>query len=124
MTADDEKHEEPKKRGAESTVKGVEPTLPSESGAPQPINPETGQHAAHWVLPKEEREKGFIRPLRTKYVHEKCGSETIMPHACAETYARQPGFYGKTFCCACRGYFPVGEHGEFSWLDDGTKVGT
>jgi|SRR5580698_5955252 hypothetical protein len=53
-----------------------------------------------------------------------CKTTTRMPAACAETYARQPGFYGKTFCCACGDYFPVREDGEFIWLDDGTRVGT
>jgi hypothetical protein len=43
------------------------------------------------------------------------GAATTMSQAIAETYAREPGFYGSTFCCACRGHFPVG---EFVW--DGT----
>jgi hypothetical protein len=53
-----------------------------------------------------------------------CGTLTRMPHACAETYARQPGYYGSTFCCGCDTYLPVGETGEFVW--DGTyeRVGT
>ena len=46
-----------------------------------------------------------------------------MSQAIAETYARDPGFYGSTFCTACGGHFPVGAEGEFVW-DDGTgKVG-
>jgi hypothetical protein len=53
-----------------------------------------------------------------------CGVVTRMPEACAETYARQPSFYGSTFCCGCHGYLPVGADGEFVWLDDGTRVGT
>lgn len=82
-----------------------------------------GQHERHPGLPAEEIAKGFVRPLRHSYVHEKCGTETRMPHHCAETYARQPNFYGRTFCCRCGDYFPVGADGEFVW-DDGTKVGT
>jgi hypothetical protein len=53
-----------------------------------------------------------------------CGVITSMPKECAETYARQPSFYGRTFCCGCHGYLPVGKDGEFVWLDDGTRVGT
>jgi len=58
-----------------------------------------------------------------------CGTVTTMGLALAETYARQPSFYGSTFCVHCSGHFPVGQQGEFIWLtDDGRdtteKVGT
>lgn len=54
-----------------------------------------------------------------------CGTVTTMPRACAETYARQPDYYGSTFCCGCRKYLPVGAHGEFIWDDgSGDRVGT
>jgi hypothetical protein len=46
-----------------------------------------------------------------------------MSQAIAETYAREPGFYGATYCVNCQIHRPVGERGEFVW-DDGTKVGT
>ncbi len=54
-----------------------------------------------------------------------CGSLTTMGRALAETYARDPHYYGSTFCCACRKHLPVGEQGEFIW-DDGSnqRVGT
>lgn len=51
------------------------------------------------------------------------GAITVMPLACAETYAVEPEYYGSTFCCNCGGYFPVGANGEFIWKD-GQKVGT
>ena len=57
-----------------------------------------------------------------------CGTVTTMGRALSETYARDPGFYGATFCCQCRAHFPVGEKGEFVWLEmdgrEGPKVGT
>lgn len=54
-----------------------------------------------------------------------CGQRTTMPSACAETYAREPGYYGKTFCCTCGDYFRVGADGEFIWTDgSGERVGT
>jgi len=46
-----------------------------------------------------------------------CGTVTTMGQAIAETYARQPGFYGATYCCGCRLHLPVGERGEFIWVD-------
>jgi len=89
------------------------------------IVPETGQQRDYVVLSEEERQKGFVRPVRYSYKHLKCGSVTKMSQEIAETYARQPDFYGGTFCANCRAHFPVGEHGEFVWLDNpNEKVGT
>lgn len=81
------------------------------------------QAEVYLVLSDEERAKGFIRPVRTSYRHDTCGAITHMGLALAETYARQPDFYGATYCCACCQHRPVGADGEFTWLD-GTKVGT
>ena len=78
---------------------------------------------AYLVLSEEERAKGFVRPVRTSYRHLTCGSVTTMGVGIAETYARQPTFYGATFCVQCSMHRPVGPDGEFVWLD-GSKVGT
>lgn len=85
---------------------------------------EDGQQKTYLVLSEEERAKGFVRPVRRSYIHEKCGVVTKMADALAETYARNPKFYGATFCSGCRAHFPVGEDGEFFWVDDRTKVGS
>lgn len=133
------------------------------------------QHEVYLVLSKEERTKGFIRPLRLSYVHvgrsicgdtsvvlEKeppggkvfacselpghegehtswmpitieealrgrvggCGSVTTMGIELAETYARQPDFYGATYCATCMMHRPVGAYGEFVWDGTNEKVGT
>jgi hypothetical protein len=58
-----------------------------------------------------------------KQLKSGCGTTTTMGQALAETYARDPKFYGATFCCNCGAHFPVGAGGEFEW-EDGTKVGT
>ena len=84
--------------------------------------PRKGQQKGYVVLSDEERAKGFVRPVRISYVHEKCGTMTTMGRALAETYARDPHFYSGTFCAGCRAHFPVGEYGEFVWLTGG-KVG-
>ena len=83
----------------------------------------SGMQEKYLVLSDEERAKGFVRPVRRTYVHEKCGVATTMGQALAETYARDPKFYGATYCVGCKGHFPVGEKGEFKW-DDGSKVGS
>lgn len=83
----------------------------------------SGMQKSYLVLSEDERAKGFVRPVRRTYVHEKCGVATTMGQALAETYARDPKFYGGTYCVGCGDHFPVGENGEFVW-DDGSKVGS
>lgn len=53
-----------------------------------------------------------------------CHMVTTMGQALAETYAREPHFYGATFCVACQKHLPVGEGGEFVWEDTSERVGT
>lgn len=53
-----------------------------------------------------------------------CGTVTTMGVAIAETYAREPRFYGGTFCVSCGVHLPVGADGEFVWEPDGSRVGT
>jgi hypothetical protein len=98
---------------------------------------ETGQHAGYIVLCAEERAKGFVRPYRDRYKHVGrpevvgsgdsvirvggCGGVTTMGRSLSETYARDPGFYGATFCCGCNRHLPVA---EFIWTADGQVVGS
>ena len=90
------------------------------ASAPAPIDPATGQHEAYWVLSEAERAKGFVAPVRDRYVHDACGGETTMGVALSETYAREPGYYGSTFCATCRDHFPVG---QFKWSHTSIIVG-
>jgi hypothetical protein len=129
-----------------------------------------GQHKDYIVLCPDERAKGFVRPVRTKYTHvgnrpqnptreltadEKerygqfgyvqyeeyppsetsvtgrfwtqqqlksgCGVTTYMGTALAETYARDPKFYGATFCVHCNRHLPVA---EFVWEGTDERVGS
>lgn len=50
-----------------------------------------------------------------------CGSVTTMGLALAETYARDPKFYGGTFCCQCRTHFPVE---QFVWEGTDERLGS
>ena len=99
-----------------TTLSGKPPENPV-PGAPAPIDPETGMHGDYYILSDEERAKGFVRPVRRSYIHTTCGVRTTMATKLAETYARDPKFYGATFCVGsnCRTHFPVT---EFTW--DGT----
>lgn len=44
------------------------------------INPATGMQKAYVVLTAEERAKGFVRPVRRDYVHEKCDGVTTIDY--------------------------------------------
>lgn len=74
-----------------------------------------GQAPVYLVLSDAERAKGFVRPLRNCYVHKSCDVVTTMSRTIAETYARDPKFYGSTYCARCCKHLPVS---EFLW--DGT----
>jgi hypothetical protein len=50
-----------------------------------------------------------------------CGGVTTMGAAIAETYARDPKFYGATYCCGCHMHRPVA---EFVWIGTEERVGS
>lgn len=103
------------------TCSGRPPEPGHEGGpAPAPVGAD-GQHGDHWVLPADQR-AARARPVRRTYFHERCGTKTTMPQAVAETYAAEPAYYGRTFCCACGAYFPVGPGGDFRWVGEDGAV--
>ncbi len=86
------------------------------------------QNAAYLVL---DGKGDHVRPVRRSYVHwtqddgspvpivivstkgfKGCGAATKMSTEIAETYARDPKFYGSTYCVGCRMHLPVT---EFTW---------
>ena len=79
-----------------------------------------GMHEAYLVLSEEELAKGFVRPVRRAYLHSKCGVATRMGLTLCETYARDPSFYGATYCVGCGTHLPVS---EFTWVEDGAVLG-
>lgn len=78
-----------------------------------------GQHGYVKYEPYPEEAGGLGRfwtqELLDKVKKGGCGAVTRMSDAIAETYARDPSFYGATFCCVCGTHFPVE---EFTWLDN------
>lgn len=78
-----------------------------------------GMQRTYLVLSDAERALGFVRPVRMTYKHEVCGTHTTMGRSIAETYARDPHFYDGTFCVGCHAHFPVGESGQFVWVENG-----
>lgn len=87
---------------------------------------DNGQQKQYVVLSADERAKGFVRPVRRAYRHAKCGCTTTMSRSIAETYARDPNFYGGTFCAQCGVHFRLTIDGEpqFFWIDDDSAVGS
>lgn len=79
------------------------------------------QQEVYLVLSEEEIGKGFVRPYRDRYIHNVCGGETVMGQALSATYARDPKFYGATYCVHCKMHRPVS---EFTWSEDGELVGS
>ena len=83
------------------------------------------QNEAYLALSEEEIAKGFVRPVRNKYFHTECpvdpNSSTKMGDALAETWARDPKFYGGTYCVHCRMHRPVR---EFVWEGTDERLGT
>jgi hypothetical protein len=76
------------------------------------------QNAAYLVLSDEELKKGFVRPVRMAYEHLVCGTATRMSTKIAETYARDPWFYGSTYCVGCSMHRPLR---EFKWEGAGAE---
>ncbi len=50
-----------------------------------------------------------------------CGVTTTMARSIAETYARNPKFYGGTFCTGCGKHLPVA---QFRWAGTDEAVGS
>lgn len=156
----------------------TDPTNPKIQRGTMDKNP-VPQNEVYLVLSEEEISKGFVRPVRTTYVHvgkkidleggtirplteeeEKryakynyaafikypksrspivgkflskedmdcidkyvggCGGTTKMNRTIAETYARDPSFYGLTYCITCQKHLNVD---EFVWLGTDEKVGS
>lgn len=60
--------------------------------------------------------KQYYEDFITKKSHTGgCGVETKMHEKIAETYARDPKFYGATYCVGCGKHLPVS---EFVWSDN------
>lgn len=99
---------------------------------------ELSRYGAHRYA-KYEEYPGSAAPLTGRFwtqadldrVGQACGQVTRMGIAIAETYARNPHFYGATFCVTCGTHLKVGFDGEFVWIEtdgsngmNGQRVGT
>lgn len=93
------------------------------------LTDEEKEQYATWGYVKKEVYPESESPLTGKYwtqtqldkMGKGCGTVTTMNRAIAETYARDPHFYGATYCVGCQMHLPLA---EFVWTDDGTPVGS
>lgn len=107
-------------------------------GIPAPVNElrdltddERSRYAAHGYAkfeiypPSESPRTGrYWTQVELDSIGKGCGTVTRMGLALAETYARDPSFYGATFCCGCDKHLRVGASGEFVWNGSTERVGT
>lgn len=97
------------------TSSGVDPR-------PLPVvctdDPDHAGDCTVWAPVKSDAE---IAKARDQHVLGGCGSVTTMGRSLSETYARDPNFYGATFCVSCNKHLPVA---EFVWTADDARVGS
>lgn len=67
------------------------------------------------------RRRGLGKYWTLEDLNSGCGTVTRMGRSISETYARDPKFYGATFCCGCNRHIPVE---QFVWTHDGERVGS
>lgn len=91
------------------------------------LTPEQLKDYARFGYVKYENYPDSESPVTGRYWTQRdldtrgCGTETRMGLPLCETYARDPHFYGATFCCGCGTHLPVA---EFVWVEDGQPVGS
>jgi hypothetical protein len=102
---------------------GKRPTFPTRDLTPEE---QTLYEGAGYVQfePYPPRSGAVGRFWTAKELRSGCGTVTRMGNTLAETYARDPGFYGATYCCECQDHLPVGVDGEFVWEGTDERVGT
>lgn len=78
---------------------------------------ETYKHSGYVKFeeyPPNEKSTALGRFWTLAQLRSGCGAVTTMGTAIAETYAREPHFYGSTFCTRCATHLPVC---EFVWIE-------
>ena len=100
---------------------GLRPT-----GKTRPLTPDEQKRYADmdYVLYEEYADKDSSAAGRfwtQAQLNSGCHHTTTMNLALAETYARDPKFYGATFCSVCKNHYPVD---EFVWQGTDQRVGS
>jgi hypothetical protein len=88
-----------------------------------------GYEAYYAFMKYDDSESPVVGRYLTKREYENysdnfivgCQTVTTMAQSIAETYARDPKFYGSTYCSGCKTHLPVE---QFVWTTDNTTVGS
>lgn len=99
---------------------GIRPQYPLRDLTPE----ENGRYSQfnYYKYEKYPEEETVVGKFWTKdELNSGCGAVTKMGRELSETYARNPKFYGATFCVGCGKHFPVA---EFVWDGTDEKVGS
>ena len=100
--------------------RGVRPRGPTRDLMPEESERYLGQnYVAFEPYPDDDGIAG--RFWTAEQLRSGCGACTTMGIAIAETYAREPKFYGSTFCAGCKKHLPVA---EFVWAGTDEVVGS
>ena len=95
-----------------------------------PLRPLTAEETANYAqygyvayeqYPKDRKSAAVGRFWTQKDLDGGCRQVTTMGRALSETYARDPKFYGSTYCASCGAHFPVE---NFVWTVDNQVVGS
>lgn len=100
---------------------GEKPTFPLRDLSPEEREQWGNEYVKYERYPPGHKGSALGRLWTQAKLDFKCGCKTTMGFALSETYARDPKFYGATFCVACNAHFPVR---EFVWAKDGQVVGS
>lgn len=89
------------------------------------VHPDDGDETFDKFEPYPEGSASVGRFWTRKDLRPGCGTTTTMGRALSETYARDPSFYGATYCVRCAKHRPVA---EFVWIEangsEGPAVGS
>ena len=104
---------------------GIRPTFPTRPLTEEEQERFAGQEYVAFEPYPQERRPSLGRFWTQEQLNSGCGVVTTMARELAETYAREPKFYGATFCCHCGRHIKVE---EFEWigangLPDGSRLG-
>lgn len=66
----------------------------------------------------------FWKKERFERFHYGCGTITQLDPQTAANLANNPMYYRSAFCRHCDNHFNVGDHSQFIWECDRTRVGT
>lgn len=90
-------------------------------GGPRRICSDVNEHAGECGVQFQSVTQPEHAQIENTHLIGGCGTVTTMGKALSETYARDPKFYGATFCTGCNQHLPVG---EFRWAADGEVLGS